>query len=171
MTSVVGQVIVGLALTAVSSYLQTRQAQDNKKKKDSILAAQTRIQEKQLYQDRIMRLGARQQATRLAKAKQLNTMGSRNLDIPSSQTAANVIQGQESMLEGWTANLDESYKDALAMAKARQEYAAADEVQPLSSALLGGVADVAGGIVIEDAMDSARGKDGWGITKFLNDNA
>jgi len=171
MTSVVGQVIVGLALTAVSSYLQTRQAQDNKKKKDSILAAQTRIQEKQLYQDRIMRLGARQQATRLAKSKQLNIMGSRDLDIQSSQTAANVIQGQESMLEGWTANLDESYKDALAMAKARQEYAAADEVQPLSSALLGGAADVAGGIVIEDAMDSARGKDGWGITKFLNDNA
>ena len=73
MGGAVGQIVAGLALTAVTSFLQTRQAKANKKTRDALIRTRTEIQKNELARQAKMREDAYFQKRRLTEDQDLFT--------------------------------------------------------------------------------------------------
>ena len=156
MGGAVGQIVAGLALTAVTSFLQTRQAKANKKTRDALIRTRTDIQKKELARQAKMREAAYFQKRRLTLASYRNTMGSKDLDIETDPTYAAIQDATKTQSETFTSQLDKSTAYQLALSDVDARLGQAPEQLGITESIFGAGTSLAGNILVQKGIDEAE---------------
>mgnify|MGYP003631279339 CR=1 FL=1 len=163
------QILGGLALTAVTSFLQTRQAKANKKTRDNLIAARFNIQDEMLKQDAQFKKDAFIQKRRLEDASIRNKFANLNLGGAEDYTLSNIQTSRDVESAEFVGKVDESYARQKELGNVEAELAEAPEQLGIIESIFGAATNVGGNIIADRGVDNYKSGDFKKFTSGITD--
>ena len=163
------QILGGLALTAVTSFLQTRQAKANKKTRDNLIAARFNIQDEMLKQDAQFKKDAFIQKRRLEDAAIRNKFANLNLGGAEDYTLSNIQTSRDVESAEFVGKVDESYARQKELGKVDAELGKASEQLGITESIFGSAASVGGSVIAQTGADNYKSGDFGRLTGGITD--